>query len=119
MNIDFVFTPKLWGGEYLITNTELYCAKYLVVNPGYQCSLHRHLVKDETFIVVEGGIQLECGDELLRMTHGMRRVKPGTWHRFSNKMQHLAVILEVSTHHSDDDVERKEESRRLSQDGAP
>lgn len=106
---------KLWGRELWVVNTELYCAKYLYLNAGSACSLHRHSVKDETFIVLSGNCLLEYGDSRREMVaYHSQRIAPGTWHRFSNPGAAICVILEVSTHHDDADVERKEPSKATS-----
>jgi len=112
--------PKVWGAEQWLVQTELYTCKILWLEPDFQCSLHRHLVKDETFRVLSGEVKLEVGDEtrLLRARDSVR-VPPGVWHRFSNhRYGVVAQILEVSTHHDEADVERREPSRRTSGTGA-
>ena len=105
---------KMWGTEIWLTNSPLYCAKLLVVEPGFACSLHRHAIKTETFFVLQGLLAVEVG------TGGAFEVKgvgdsvhlpPGTFHRFwSVSLLSETIFLEVSTTHSDDDVERREES---------
>lgn len=106
---------KLWGREIWIVNNELYCAKYLYLHPRFACSLHRHAVKDETFTVLSGNCTLEFADLRREMVaYHSQRIAPGTWHRFSNPGDALCVILEVSTHHEDADVERKEPSKATS-----
>src|SRR5437879_2580788 len=101
---------KTWGQEFWLVNNELYCLKRLELYRDYQCSLHRHLVKDETFYVVSGVCTLELDGKTEFMIKGAsERIKPGTFHRFSSREG--CTILEVSTHHDDDDVERREESR--------
>lgn len=106
--------PKAWGHEIVLCNTDKYCAKLLVLAGGKQCSLHKHLVKDETFFVLEGAITLEWGYKPERLVRAHLRpgedfhCLPGTLHRFGSGAP--AVILEVSSHHSDIDVERLEES---------
>lgn len=108
------FVDKVWGLEEILVNTPLYCAKYLYLQPGYQCSLHRHLVKDETFVVLNGKCMLEFGDDVRYLASGdSQRIAPKTWHRFINHDTLTCQILEVSTHHDDADVERKEPSRKL------
>jgi D-lyxose ketol-isomerase len=52
--------PKVWGSENWIVNNERYCAKYLNLNQGYECSVHYHAVKDETFVILEGEIELKA-----------------------------------------------------------
>lgn len=107
--------PKDWGAEVWKVNNELYCAKFLYLEPGFKCSLHRHIHKDETFSVLSGRCYLEFGDFKATLCVGdSRRIEPGTWHRFSNdRYNPMCVILEVSTHHDDNDVERKEPSGRI------
>jgi mannose-6-phosphate isomerase-like protein (cupin superfamily) len=106
---------KVWGREIWMVNNELYCSKFLVVHPGSSCSLHRHLVKDETFVVLAGQIALEMeGNSREMKATDSQRIPAGTWHRFTNPDNStwgLAIVLEVSTHHDDEDVERLEPSR--------
>lgn len=110
---------KLWGVEYWILNTELYCLKYLKVIPGYQCSIHAHKKKDETFVGLSGSLLLTIHDkESLKPTMGMS-IEPGMKYRIQPKQFHsfqannVSWIAEVSTHHDDADVIRLQESRKL------
>jgi len=105
---------KAWGTEMVICNEPEYCAKFLMIDAGKRCSLHYHKVKKETFHVHRGLVRLEqrdvrgaAIDELLKMGES-RTIMPGTPHRFSSYLG--ATILEVSTHHSDEDVVRIEPS---------
>ncbi|MFX0084298.1 MAG: cupin domain-containing protein [Candidatus Hodarchaeota archaeon] len=112
----------LWGHEEWLENNELYCAKYLCLNKGYYSSLHCHLKKDETFIIMEGTVGLEIlrtFDETVKSIeyHQMKpgdayRIKPGTFHRF-NSISDKSKILEVSTHHEDSDTIRLEKSHKV------
>ncbi len=110
--------PKDWGREIIRVNNELYCLKELHITPGWQCSLHRHLTKDETFLHVTGEVFLQTGYSggiFRRVGNGERiRIHPRTWHRFASPTG--GMLLEVSTHHDDADVERVpgEETRPLS-----
>jgi mannose-6-phosphate isomerase-like protein (cupin superfamily) len=51
--------PKTWGREKWLANTELYCGKELVVKPQGTCSIHYHIIKDETFAVIDGNVLIE------------------------------------------------------------
>ncbi len=109
-----IYVEKDWGHEEWLCNNEIYCAKWLVLRPGRQCSLHRHLEKDETFYVQEGVVRLEYDGETRYLCPGdSQRISPLKWHRFANLEKELAVILEVSTHHNDADVERRELSGQI------
>lgn len=107
---------KHWGYELWLTNRPKYCAKILELKPGKKCSLHRHRDKEETFIVIEGALLLQVGavayPDLRYMSAGdSYDIAPKTYHRFSSRTG--ATILEISTHHSDEDVERLEDSGDL------
>ncbi len=111
---------KVWGTEIWLVNEPEYCAKHLIITPGYQCSLHLHPVKKETFVVESGIVKLEQRDvrgvpivEFL-VADDSRTIMPKTPHRFSS--EYGAVILEVSTHHEDSDVIRLEDSRKIDAD---
>lgn len=108
---------KAWGYEVWLVNEPEYCAKRLRLFSGRKCSLHYHKVKKETFIVESGLVKLEHKDprgfpldELLKAGES-RTILPNTPHRFSSIRG--AWILEVSTHHSDEDVVRIEPSGNL------
>lgn len=111
---DEVLVEKVWGYERWLTNQDRYCAKLLLVQPGFYVSLHRHMVKDETFVVWAGLLCVEfwasAGEKVsqsqsFRMNPGdVVRVPTETWHRFWTPAG--AAVLEVSTHHEDCDSER-------------
>ena len=103
--------PKVWGREIWIVNIDEYCCKLLDVNKGASGSLHYHKEKKETFMIAIGKIQLEVDKQVFTMKAGPKTITilPGTPHRF--KALKTSSILEVSTHHREDDVVRIEESK--------
>jgi mannose-6-phosphate isomerase-like protein (cupin superfamily) len=56
------FVKKNWGNEEWLVNNEKYCAKFLNLVKGFQCSVHYHIAKDETFYVLEGTVKLTFVD---------------------------------------------------------
>ena len=103
---------KLWGYEEWIYNGE-YCMKTLNLEPGFQSSLHYHPVKHETFLVINGLCDLEVEGKTERLVTGQGYViPPGTKHRFK-AVNGPCIVVEASTHHSDDDVVRLEESKEI------
>lgn len=116
-----MIVKKEWGSELCLVNTEFYCTKMLYLRPGMKCSLHYHPIKDETFHVMDSGshnsvpaLCLEVGDEKKFLHTGdVVRIPPGTKHRFSNHGERTIVMVESSTHHSDDDVVRIEPSGQI------
>lgn len=106
---------KTWGFEQVLVNGPLYCAKFLHVQAGKKCSLHTHYKKDETFYVLDGECRLQTAmvegypDQLPVLKKGeSAHVPPGLPHRFSSTEG--CILLEVSTHHDDADVQRYEPS---------
>lgn len=121
---DLKVVQKDWGWETWIVNNDLYCGKLLTIMPGFQCSLHFHPVKHETFHVLEGRIELDLENKMKDVRRGHRMVvmhkgdsitlPPWTPHRFRVPKGHpQATLVEFSTRHDDEDVIRLEPSREL------
>ena len=109
-NVEIV--PKIWGYEKWLENNDNYCCKILSLNKGFQCSLHYHKNKDETFLVTSGHVRLEAGGEISYLRAGsFVRIPPNTLHRFAGIQD--SIIVEVSTHHEESDSYRVEESRKM------
>jgi len=115
------FVKKVWGSEEWLVNSDLYCAKYLNLVRGYQCSLHYHEIKDETFYILEGRVDLEIQYQeggvgirrVMALSKGDQfRIKPGLKHKFLATSD-TAKILEVSTTHFDSDSYRLEPSGQV------
>ncbi len=109
---------KKWGFEDIIENNENYCLKVITcVDENWSSGgkHHYHPIKDETFYVIEGTLELDseldpgpfCMSRLLRVGESYR-IKPGVKHRFRSvgKIGVKCVFIEASTHHSDDDTVR-------------
>lgn len=104
--------PKVWGYEKWLENNEKYCSKLLYINKGYQCSLHYHKKKDEMFIILKGNVRMEIDKKIMHMREGhFQRILPGTRHRFRGIED--SIIIEVSTHHEEEDSYRLEKSRKV------
>lgn len=105
---------KSWGSELWLVNNHLYCGKRMYIKKGYRCSYHRHLIKHETFFVTKGAVRVECGwsdkevESVVVLFAGDSMTIPvKMWHRFSS-IKGPATMMEFSTTHSDEDVERVE-----------
>lgn len=106
---------KEWGHEEWIVNKPAYCGKKMVFKSGYQCSMHHHKVKDETFYVQSGKIILETelnGHATMRiMTPGdTAHIIPNMWHRITALVE--SEVMEFSTFHREDDSYRRTNSGR-------
>lgn len=56
------YVSKNWGFEQIITNSEKYCGKILHFHKGKKCSYHYHKLKDETFFINFGELEVIFGD---------------------------------------------------------
>jgi D-lyxose ketol-isomerase len=102
---------KVWGKELWVVNCKEYCGKLLYLDKGAESSLHRHLRKKETFYALWGlvGLELEGKGYMLSPLARPKTILPKQWHRFHGLTK--AIVLEISSHHEDSDVERMEASK--------
>jgi uncharacterized cupin superfamily protein len=109
---EFKYIEKVWGEEIWLVNNENYCAKYLVLDTGAETSYHYHKMKTETFCCVEGYATLrsEGKDYLMAPFTRPKTIEAKTPHKLIGH-DVPCVILEVSTHHSEEDVVRLTESK--------
>jgi len=72
-----------------------YCAKYLFVQKGQSCPIHRHKVKHETFFVLKGKVRMLLGERKIGLKEGdTLAVGEGVRHGFTGITDSL--LLEVS-----------------------
>ena len=113
---------KVWGEERIVVNSDKYCGKFLYVKKGFQCSLHYHRIKDETFFILSGSVWFEekkDTDDGVGYISGsilkagdIKHLPPMTIHRFS-AIDEDCVIIEFSTPHKDSDSYRLEMSGKI------
>lgn len=111
---------KVWGDEIWWVNEPEYCLKVLTLEPGFTSSLHYHRKKKETFLVRKGRCHLLVRKKDKELVYNLGvdaqvTISPGQPHQFwlESDAEEPCQILEVSTHHSEDDVVRLDESRRI------
>lgn len=85
-----------------IINRE-YCKKYIIVLPGQKHPEHAHRIKEETFQVLYGDleVQMDGGKEKTLQPGDMQTVLRGEYHSFSSV--NGAIFEEVSTQHMKSD----------------
>lgn len=97
-----------WGYQIRMVSEKEYCGKLLVLTNHEPGGHHYHNAKKETFIVLQGQVELMVTSEgnishYDLSTGEQVTINPTDWHRMTAKRID-AVILEVSTHDSDDDT---------------
>ena len=79
-----------------------YCKKILVQLPGQSHPAHFHKLKEETFQVLSGELDLHIDGKLKKLYPGETcLVLPGVWHSFSTNTG--CVVEEISTTHYNND----------------
>lgn len=107
---------KTWGWEHWFVNTDKYCGKLLFIEVDQWSSkgaFHYHKIKDETFLVVSGGLVIDYIDEDSNETHQVIlkryesfRIKPNIKHRFKSFTEEGCHFIEASTTHREEDSYR-------------
>lgn len=102
---------KDWGREFWLVNNEFYCGKILEVKRKYQCSIHYHKNKDETFYLQSGLVIVQFHGEVFEEARLIQdrsiHVPRGVPHRFIGVAE-LSNIIEISTPHEESDSYRLE-----------
>ncbi len=98
-----------WGYQLRFVNEPEYCGKLLILENTTPGSLHSHPLKKETFIILQGRVAMFRGGK------GVLVMNPGDTCTFLPGEKHqmwalniISVIMEVSTHDSDEDIVRHE-----------
>ena len=107
-----VTVDKSWGEEIWFVNSDAYCGKLFIFDRNAETSYHCHWIKRETFTALEGHATLviEGKEYVLAPFTRSKTVEPGEKHKIIG-MTAYAIILEISTHHDEADVERFSESK--------
>lgn len=108
-NILEVDADHKWGRELRLVNG-IYCGKLLeLTEPRVYGSLHHHKNKTESFVILSGNVEIYCPDshctKAIYSPGHVLTLKPGQKHQF-RAIGHPALLLEVSTPHSDSDTYR-------------
>ena len=105
---------KTWGYEHWFVNTARYCGKMLFVEKGKWSSegrYHYHKLKDETFFIIEGELQIDYVKDGVTRTEILKqydsfRVEQYVKHRFTAISEDGCKFIEASTTHRDTDSYR-------------
>ena len=79
-----------------------YCKKLIIQLPRQKHPYHYHKVKEETFQLLHGDLEVELEGKRIKVQPGDTvLVEPGTWHKFHTLSG--AIFEEVSTTHFNED----------------
>jgi sialic acid synthase SpsE/quercetin dioxygenase-like cupin family protein len=89
-----------------------YCEKLIVVLPGQQHPSHLHKIKEETFQLLWGDLEVSLENETIQMKPGDKvLVHPGVFHSFGSKTG--AIFQEISTRNIKNDSYYQDERIRI------
>lgn len=104
---------KRWGAEYIFINgdpvrntdrTSTYCMKMIVIDPGYRTSMHFHVNKHESLMVIDGELTVlyKAGDGTADQVATLKKgevfvVPPGLQHQLICSGEQPCIIVEAST----------------------
>ena len=95
-----------------MVNHNKYCGKILHLNKNYTCSYHYHKIKDETFYLLCGLVQLTFEKETFIMAPGETiHISPEIKHSFMGLED--STLIEISTQHFEEDNYRLTKSRKI------
>ena len=94
--------PKEWGEEQWIVNNNKYCGKKMLIKKGFYCSYHFHKIKEETFYILDGELELIHNGKYIKIGKGKTlHVKPSEYHSF--RATEDTLFFEFATQHLDED----------------
>lgn len=95
---------RAWGKELWLVNCGEYCCKLLYLPKGAYSEKHYHKIKKETFYCLKGvtALDIHGQEKIIDCFSKPVTISPGEPHLFKGLSN--AILLEVSTHHDDEDV---------------
>ena len=106
---------KPWGYEELLSVTDNYVMKRMVIDAGHRMSLQYHDIKEETVFVVSGCLIVETDHKsgTVKLLPGSTyHVNPKEIHRFGAEVDGPVVLIECSTTELDDVVRLEDDYSR-------
>jgi mannose-6-phosphate isomerase-like protein (cupin superfamily) len=107
-----VIEERPWGTFEVLSESETFKVKKIVVNPGHRLSLQYHFKRSEIWTVVQGdGIMTVDGTYYRIMEGSVVRIPKTAVHRVENDTKQPLVIIEVQRgkYLGEDDIVRLED----------
>lgn len=101
-----------WGRWVVLDKAPQLVVKKLTVEPGKRISLQRHRFRTERWLVTQGEVAVQKGEECLTLRAGEGIMIPQNCpHRLSNESAEPVCVLEIQFGDllSEDDIERLED----------
>jgi mannose-6-phosphate isomerase-like protein (cupin superfamily) len=97
----FSFVPKPWGKQLIFTADDRRQVSLLIFNAGQRTSHHYHVLRDETFVVLDSRVRICLWDRYIELRqHDSIRVPAGVAHSLI-ALDQPARVLEIAHGHYD------------------
>ncbi len=85
-----------WGMVTLLVRNQKCSVDWTMVNPGHITSLHSHNIREELWVMLDGGAEVIVGDEVLHPKVGDKiLMKTGVKHRLVNNTDHSIRMIVI------------------------
>jgi mannose-6-phosphate isomerase-like protein (cupin superfamily) len=99
-----VIVDKPWGQVVTYALNQPSSVRLVTVQPGGETSIHYHRMRDETWVVLDPGLQIEIGDRTLEPEPGAEFVIPAEeTHRIRCTGTAAGRILEIAYGYTSED----------------
>lgn len=100
-----------WGGFRTFAENTDCTVKVITLAPQQALSLQHHAQRDELWVVLDDGVEVTIGDQVVVATQNQEFFVPkGTVHRLQSRSEHDTRVLEVAFGEFDeDDIVRVED----------
>jgi len=95
---------KPWGNVVTYALNQPSSVRIITVDPGQQTSVHLHRMRDETWVVLDAGLTVEIGDDVVHATPGEEFTIPAEQtHRIRCSGETPGRILEIAYGYTSED----------------
>jgi mannose-6-phosphate isomerase-like protein (cupin superfamily) len=107
-----VIVDKPWGRVVTYALNQPSSVRVVTVEPGAETSIHYHQMRDETWVVLDPGLQLEIGEQTIEAEPGAEFVIPAEEaHRIRCTGNAPGRILEIAYGYTSEDDSLRLEDR--------
>jgi mannose-6-phosphate isomerase len=108
---EVIVDERPWGRFRQYTHDEPTTVKLITVEAGNRLSLQRHRHRDELWIVLDDGLEIQIGDDVVTATAGQEFFIPrGTVHRVGAREATGRFVEICFGRFDEDDIERLEDA---------
>lgn len=90
-----VILEKPWGTIRAYALNQPCTVKLITINPGQETSLHYHKLRDDVWIILDGGLEVTIGEETFRPVEGEEFMIPAEKRHKIKALRGRGRVLEI------------------------